>query len=703
MPAISSHRSGLKRTVAALACTLAAGTAAAQDRITSFGLYGAPGLMDTPTAEMAPDATLSTTFARMHETNRVTLSFQLTPRISGSFRYAALENFTNPGSIGGVYYDRSFDLRYQVLTEGRYRPAVTIGLQDFAGTGLYSSEYLVATKTIAPGLKLTGGLGWGRLGSSDAFATTGTRPTTTLGKGGIPSYNQWFRGDVSAFGGISYAPNDRLRLKAEYSSDAYVAEVAGSSFKRKSPWNYGLDYTLKSGHQLSLYHAYGDTYGVSMTFFTRLKDSPIPGSIDSAPLPVKPRSAAQRSDLGWTADSTITNKAYGSLSASLAKDGIALEGMELDGRSATVRVRNIRYGMTPQAIGRTARAMTRSLPGSVESFTIVPVVSGMALSAVEMRRSDVESLENEAAAEMLAKTRIVDGYRRAPGVTPGIYPRFTWSLGPDLNFSIFDPNSPIRANLNMRLQAAYELSPNLVLEGAVSKHVTGNLYKVSKPPVVAPTLPPVRTDYGKYANEGDPAIDSLTLSYYGRPGPNLFSRVSVGYLEMMYAGVSTEVLWKPVDSRLGLGVELNYVKKRDFDQMFGLQSYDAVTGYASAYYDFGNGFHGQLDVGRYLAGDYGATVSLDREFGNGWRVGAYATFTDASAEDFGEGSFDKGLRFTIPLSWPSGKSTRGASKITLQSLNRDGGSRLELNNRLYERVREYHEPQMTNTWGRFWR
>jgi len=153
----------------------------------------------------------------------------------------------------------------------------------------------------------------------------------------------------------------------------------------------------------------------------------------------------------------------------------------------------------------------------------------------------------------------------------------------------------------------------------------------------------------------------------------------------------------------GPGAELNYVRQRDFDQRFGLQDYDILMGRASAYYDFGNGYHGQLDLGRYLAGDYGATVSLDREFANGWRVGAYATLTDASAEDFGEGSFDKGLRITVPLAWASGKPSRAKATVDLKSLTRDGGAHLNVDGRLYEQVRDYHQPQLANSWGKFWR
>jgi hypothetical protein len=123
----------------------------------------------------------------------------------------------------------------------------------------------------------------------------------------------------------------------------------------------------------------------------------------------------------------------------------------------------------------------------------------------------------------------------------------------------------------------------------------------------------------------------------------------------------------------------------------------------SAYYDFGNGYHGQVDVGRYLAGDYGATFALDREFDNGWSVGAFFTLTDVSADDFGEGSFDKGLRVSIPIDWFFGTPTRTVSDNTIRSLSRDGGAKLDVEGRLYGIVRDAHRPELEQRWGRFWR
>lgn len=126
-------------------------------------------------------------------------------------------------------------------------------------------------------------------------------------------------------------------------------------------------------------------------------------------------------------------------------------------------------------------------------------------------------------------------------------------------------------------------------------------------------------------------------------------------------------------------------------------------GHVSAYYDFGKGYNAQLDVGRYLAGDYGATISIDRQFANGWKIGAYATFTDVTSEDFGEGSFDKGIILTIPIAWASGQATRKTNQQVIRSLTRDGGAQLRVQGRLYDRVRDYHVESYSDSWGRYWR
>ena len=159
----------------------------------------------------------------------------------------------------------------------------------------------------------------------------------------------------------------------------------------------------------------------------------------------------------------------------------------------------------------------------------------------------------------------------------------------------------------------------------------------------------------------------------------------------------------PVDRTWGLGLEVNHTWQRDFEGGFGIADYEITTGHVSAYLELGNNFELQVDAGRYLANDWGSTITLERVFNNGWRVGAFATFTDVSFEDFGEGSFDKGIVVEIPVNWAVGNSTRRSANGLLRPIQRDGGARLHVSGRLHDLVRDYHQPRLEDTQGVLWR
>jgi len=700
------RRGALGLGAAALAATSGA-PLLAEDAIpfANVNSFGMPGLIDMPTAESQPDATIGASIFSAPNSLRNSFSFQFSPRLTGAFRYSRIEGVDG----GSELYDRSFDLHYRVLDEKGWRPAVAIGLRDFIGTGVYSSEYIVATKTLTPGIKVTGGLGWGRLASHNGTKGIGTRPPYDYSStGGRANAQQWFRGDVAPFFGLSWAPNDRLTLKAEYSSDAYVAETATTTLQHDSPVNLGFDYRLSRGFALSGYYVLGSEVGVQLNMAFNPKNSSFPSGIEAAPLPVRGRPAPAADPDGWsgawTSDAGTRAGVETRIARSLVKEGIILEAISLDAQSVRLRIRNERFDQVAEALGRTARILTRSLPPSVEHFEITLSRNGMPVTTARMTRSDVERQENSAAFEMAQRVELSDALPAdEAGLEPadGLFPRLSWSARPYLEASLFDPADPVRADVGVELKARFELRPGLFLSGAIRQKVAGNLDET--PPAAPTTVPHVRTDLARYMSGNDTTLRNLTLGWYAKPGPETYSRVTVGLLERMYGGVSGEFLWMPTDSRLALGAEVNWVRQRDFDQGFSFRDYEIVTGHASAYYDFGKGYRGQLDVGRYLAGDWGATVTLDREFANGWSVGAFATFTDMSSADFGEGSFDKGIRMTVPLSALLGKPSQTQITPVLRPLNRDGGARVAIDDRLFETVRDANAGSVYQSWGKFWR
>lgn len=687
-----------------------------------INLSGVSGIIDLPSAASQPDGWLNLTHGTFGPISRNNLTFQIIPRLSGSFRYTGIrnwnDNFCPPNCSGAnafkTYYDRSFDLSYRILDEGRYLPSVTIGLQDFIGTSLNMGEYVVASKSIGPRLRVTAGLGFGRLASNGGRpGPFGERPDVDFGNGGLPNVGQWFRGDMAPFGGIEYQVSDRWTFKAEYSSDAYVQEAERrGTFDYRSPLNFGLEYQLSPMIRLGAYSMHGSELGFSVNVAINPRQRPTGGMRGTAPLPLIPRPSAAENpaawSTAWTAQPDGPDILIQNLMLNLERTGIVIESIQLSADRAQVRYRNTIYDAPSQAAGRVARAMARVLPASIETFELVPVVHSMAASKLVLRRGDLEELEfsPDQGEALRQRVDLVSVRQAEPGLVrnDALYPAFSWSLSPFTQTMFFDPREPLQYNLGLELSARVRPVPGIVLSGSVMKSLVDNM---AEPRPVDPNSPlhPVRSELARYYEEGDLVLGTLTAAFNTKLAPEVYGRLTVGYLELMYAGVSGEVLWKPVEGPLALGLEANYVRQRNSDGGLGLDQYDygVFTGHASAYLDLGRDYAIRLDAGRYLAGDLGATFALMRTFENGWQVGAYASITNVSAEDFGEGSFDKGLTFRLPLTWLTGHPTRKARNMTIQPIGRDGGARLNVRDRLHDLLSGTDQDAMDQQWERFWK
>ncbi|WP_425043072.1 YjbH domain-containing protein [Primorskyibacter sp. S87] len=680
-------------------------------RAQNLSTYGTPGLIDMPSAEVLPTANLAFTGAAFKDTARGTITFQMLPWVYGSFRYSYIKDFNRGGAESR--YDRSFDIHFRLREETARGPAIGVGFRDFGGTGIYGSEYVVLTKTFAERWKVTGGMGWGRLGQRNSFKNPlavfddkfETRPPRGTGStGGKLAYDQWFRGPAALFGGLEYRLNDRLSLLAEYSSDEYQEEKQKIGFDADFPLNFGVNYKFRNGVNMNASYMYGNTLGLQLSYAFDPRNPLAPGGLDRAAPALKPQN--QVAAESWNLpdqDSDMTARDV--LRARLDKQGLRMTGYGVEGNRAIVEIENNRFSASAQAAGRTARTMANTLDPSIEVFDITLLKNGVPINTIETQRSDLYELENDVdgAWRTLARSVIRDEpYGLPPGTVPGAFPHTGYRFGPYLRLSFFDPDNPLRYELGAEFKGDYVVQPGLFLTGALRVPIIGNLDETTR--VSDSVLPHVRSDWAEYArNQSSVYVQRLTAAYLWRPGEDLFARVSGGYLEEMFGGVSAEMLWYPNDSRLALGAEINYAKKRDYDMLFGFQSYDVVTGHGSMYYDLGNEYNLQIDAGRYLAGDWGATFTLDKEFNNGFKVGAFATFTNVSAEEFGEGSFDKGIRFEVPVSWLTGKPTRSTVKQTIRPVLRDGGARLIVDNRLHEYTRDERAGRLVGQWGRFYR
>ncbi|PUB12123.1 YjbH domain-containing protein [Yoonia sediminilitoris] len=648
-----------------------------------YNSYGAPGLIDMPAAISAPDAELAFSVSHFAGQIRSSATFQISSGLSGSFGYASLDNVLGQG--GQVYdtvLDRRFALHFRVLDETRHWPAIAIGVNDFVGTGIYGGEYVVATKGFRPDLAITAGLGWGRLAGFGSFANPlgaafAERPARDIGQGGAVAPSAFFHGDAALFGGVQWQATKTFGATLEYSSDALPNEDAGA-FHRRSPWNVALTYSPRPNLHLSAQYLYGSQLGALATYTVNPTDPPFAGGLDRGPLPL----GAAMSQRG--------------LASALAKQGLRLQGQQRHGATLQVQVENMIYIAPAQAVGRTARVMAAYAPTEVRRFTITLVSHGIAGQTVTFQRAALT--QQEFAYDGAARLWQAANMRPASEPFQGTSVGPDWQISPYVTPNIFDPDDPLRADVGIAFRGRYEPAPGVVFSGTLRQRIAGNLDQTTRRS--ESVLPHVRSDFALYDREGDADLIDLTASWFAQPGPTVTTRLTAGLLEEMFGGLSAEILWRPPGSAFAFGVELNEVRQRGYNSDFSFLDYQVTTGHASVYWDMGAGYQAQLDAGRYLAGDWGSTLHFARRFRNGWSLGAFATFTDVSFDDFGEGSFDKGITVDIPLSWISGQPTRQTLHRTIRPVTRDGGARLNIDGRLYDLTRPLTASALTQSWAR---
>src|SRR5690554_738714 len=153
----------------------------------------------------------------------------------------------------------------------------------------------------------------------------------------------------------------------------------------------------------------------------------------------------------------------------------------------------------------------------------------------------------------------------------------------------------------------------------------------------------------------------------------------------MFAGFGGELLYRELDSNWAVGLDLNYARQRDWENHFDFRDYDVITGHLTGYWqpEFLPNTMLKVAAGQFLAGDRGVHFAFEHRFNSGIIVGAFAAKTNVSAEEYGEGSFNKGFYISLPFDLFQLRHSVGRGSIGWAPLTRDGGQMLGRSYSLY--------------------
>ncbi|MBM3336617.1 MAG: YjbH domain-containing protein [Betaproteobacteria bacterium] len=664
----------------------------ARDPVLTSNNWGMAGLLQTPSARFAEAGEARFNFNRVFPYQKFNVFLQPFDWFEAGFRYTDIVNrLYGPANLSGdqTYKDKSIDFRLRLTEESAYFPQLAVGMIDLGGTGLFSSEFLVANKRFG-NFDWSVGLGWGNLGASgnvrNPFSLIDQRFTTrsiNSPQGGTPNTAAFFRGPTAIFGGFQYhTPWDNWLLKVEYDGNDYQSEPLNNRQRQRTPINLGVVYRYHPSLHLSMGVERGNAMMLGLTLRTsvsklntpKVSDQPTPRSILARPT----------QDPLWVAT---------------AVDIFSMSGWSVQNISrteSTIRVvldavGGVHWG---DRIDRIAAVLHRDAPSAIETFELVFTEQGVALSERVIQRQIWASQNTRFDADLRKLSAIAERQPQAiesvsrEALWERTAPRFGYGVVPSWQQNIGGPDGFLLFRAGVAFPMRYRITDNIAVSGALSLNLIDNYdnFKYTGPS----QLPRVRTYMREYMIESRINIPNLQITHFGQMAPNQYYSFYAGYLESMYGGVGGEWLYRPWHSPIAFGVDINQVQQRDFNQWFGFGNastqtgYRVATGHATAYWDTGwKSTHVRVQAGRYLAGDIGATLDISRTFANGVSIGAWATRTNVSAERFGEGSFDKGMYLRIPFDVMTTTRSGDAANLVYSPLTRDGGARLNRNFTLY--------------------
>ncbi len=657
----------------------------------SQGDFGGVGLLQMPTARMAKTGEFSANYIDNDQYRRWSISAQPFDWFEATLRYTDVrtKKYSPYEEFSGdqTYKDKGMDFKFRLWQESNYLPQVSVGFRDLMGTGLFDSEFLTASKRYGP-FDFTIGIGWGNMAESGNIKSPFCeykdswcqRNNISSGSTGKFEVDGMFHGPAALFGGIEYqTPWQPLRLKLEYDGNDYSKEFAGHIYQ-DSPWNVGAVYRVFENLDSHLSWQRGNTLMWGVTFRTNFNDMK-PAHIDqSRPIYQPDQVPATMTDVKWKALTTDL------------KDNAGWQDTEFytTTDSVTVIGKQSKYRNKSEAIKRTSLLAANYLPSTVDELNVVERKANFQLQETSI---DLPSVRRANVVQVLGEEQHEKSTIQAPGKIQGkpTYAAerkaFSYSFDPDLTQSFGGAESFYMYQLGINANADWRINANNSLQGTLFFNLVNNYdefnYKV--PPPDGDALPRVRTWIREYVDSSNILLNNLQLTHMQQLAQDWYGQAYGGYLEMMYAGVGSEVLYRPYGKTWAIGVDANWVKQRDWHNTLKMADYDVMTGHVTAYWQlpFMSNVTAKVSVGQYLAGDKGATFDFSKRFDSGVVLGGYATFTNVSADEYGEGSFTKGIYVTIPFDLMLLKPTTSKGSIGWVPLTRDGGQMLSRKNGLY--------------------
>jgi hypothetical protein len=586
----------------------------------TYNNHGIVGLINMPTARFYDESAHGITIYDGTPDQKITLTSNPYSWLEASFFYTNIQgkpyclNFSVEFCTQD-YKDKGFNLKLKVKEQGNF-PAIAVGLMDFAGTGFYGSEYIVTSYAIN-NIDIHYGIGWGALTGQDDSITNPlgyindnfkTRPVNTKSRGGSFQPSRYFSGETaSIFHGASYALNEKILVKVEKDNTRTNGRMPYDI--PNNDYSLGIEYSINKNLVLGLSYERGNFASLKFIYKNNPKTS--------------------HKKYKYKGEVNNDGNKYKNLITNLERNGVGVNRVIEKANSIGLELTQF----THPNLQLVEEIIQRASKDAGIKKEIKKNLKTVNLSAVTEFDSSFE--ENSKLIYVRERKR-----------------KFNTSTSIKFRPFIASREEFFKGALLAENDSEYIFFDNLIFHSNLKYSLVNNFKDFKYGP--EDTFPAqVRSDVKQYLKNIDNGIliGRAQLDYFISPYKNHHLMLTGGILEDMFSGYGFEYLYFKQNLNYSIGFEAFNVKKRDYDWGFGSLDYETTTAHINLNYrNYGLiPFDMKLSYGRYLAGDIGTSIEFSRTYENGVNFGVFASFTDVTDEQFGEGSFDKGLFFNIPI------------------------------------------------------
>ena len=558
--------------------------------------------------------------------------------------------------------DKTIDVKYQFYPEGKYMPALALGIMDPHGTRKFPSQYIVASKQIYP-LDFTIGFGNGRFGEKPLISSPqGVRVEM------FTDTSDWLD-ESQFFGGIQFSPSEKFALMMEYSPIQYHKQTSDSAqsvhFREPvaSKYNFGIRYKPTKWSEIGLSYQRGNEIGFHLSTVFDIGNPLVP---IYDPL-YRENPAVMNNPLSERLTSGLIYAGFSDIVVVNSADEL------------WIWVQNDKYFYSTGAIGEILRVSIGMLPENIKRIHIILKENGIPQIEISTMRADVEDFHNgKLKANELLYLSDINTDISIKRVGEGKHKKkFKYGVRPSFETFLNDPTGFFKYRFGVSGWMSYHPWAGASFVAGIEGYPFNNVVTTNEPLSI-----PVRSDIVDYKDEKF-VLGRLMFDQINRLTPDLYGRISGGLLEVQYAGIDGEIAAPLYDGRLLLGLSGSAVKKRDSENPLKLKDNPVKDTFTTAFLNTRINIpeiESALDVkaGRFLAGDNGVRFTVSK-FIKGVTIWAWYSFTDTSvfSDNFNEGYHDKGIGVSIPLRLFQGTDSKTVYHYSLAPWTRDTGQDID--------------------------